>query len=85
MQADVLGKRVVRMAADEGPAFGVALLAAVGAGEYKNVVEACDAAVKTTQSTAPQAAAKKTYNAAFPQYQQLYRSLRGDFRAIAAR
>ena len=34
MQADVLGKTVVSMAADEGPAYGVALLAAVGAGEF---------------------------------------------------
>ena len=53
MQADVLGKTVVRMAADEGPAYGVALLAAVGAGEYKNVVEACAATVKTTSETKP--------------------------------
>ncbi len=37
MQADVLGKAVVSMAADEGPAYGVALLAAVGAGEFNNV------------------------------------------------
>jgi xylulokinase len=83
MQADVLGKTVVRMAADEGPAYGVALLAAVGAGEYKNVVEACAANVKTTSETKPNAAARKHYDQAFPVYQQLYRSLRDDFRAIA--
>jgi xylulokinase len=83
MQADVLGKSVVTMAADEGPAYGVALLAAVGAGEYKNVVEACDATVKTTGETKSRAGVKKLYDAAFPEYQQLYRSLRDDFRAIA--
>ncbi|HEY4232097.1 MAG TPA: xylulokinase, partial [Lacipirellulaceae bacterium] len=74
---------VVTMAADEGPAYGVALLAAVGAGEYKDVVEACDATVKTTSETKPNAAARKQYDAAFPLYQKLYRSLREDFRAIA--
>ena len=37
MQADVFGKTVVTMEADEGPAYGVALLAAVGAGEFKDV------------------------------------------------
>jgi xylulokinase len=83
MQADVLGKSVVTMAADEGPAYGVALLAAVGAGEFKDVVEACDATVKTMSETKTNAAAKKKFDAAFPAYQQLYRSLRPDFQAIA--
>ena len=83
MQADVLGKTVVTMAADEGPAYGVALLAAVGAGEYKDVAEACDATVKTTGQTKTNAQARRQYDAAFPVYQQLYRSLRDDFRAIA--
>ncbi len=84
LQADVMGKTVVSMAADEGPAFGVALLAAVGAGEYKTVAEACDATVKTTGQTKMAAAAKKCYDKVFPIYQQLYGSLRDDFRRIAA-
>jgi xylulokinase len=83
LQADVLGKAVFSMAADEGPAYGVALLAAVGAGEYKGVVEACDATVKTTGSLKPAAKARQYYDRAFPEYQQLYKSLRGDFRTIA--
>jgi xylulokinase len=83
LQANVLGKTVVQMAADEGPAYGVALLAAVGAGEFKDVVEACDATVKTTRETKTNAKVKPRYDAAFPVYQQLYRSLRDDFRAIA--
>jgi xylulokinase len=84
LQADVLGKSVVSMAADEGPAFGVALLAAVGSGEYENIAEACDATVKTTRQVKPVAAARRHYDKGFPIYQQLYRSLRDDFRAIAA-
>jgi xylulokinase len=84
LQADLLGKSVVKMASDEGPAFGVALLAAVGAGEFKNVVEACDATIKTTATTKPRARVGQFYDKGFPIYQQLYRSLRGDFRAIAS-
>jgi xylulokinase len=84
MQADVLGKIVVSMAADEGPAYGVALLAAVGAGEFKNIAEACEATVKTTGQVKPVAAARRQYDQGFPIYQQLYRSLREDFRAVAA-
>jgi xylulokinase len=83
LQADVLGKTVVSMAADEGPAYGVALLAAVGGGEFKNVVEACDATVKTTGLLKPAAKARQYYDRGFPVYQQLYRSLREDYRAIA--
>ncbi len=83
MQADVLGKTVVSMAADEGPAYGVALLAAVGAGEFKNVAEACEATVKTKKQTKPNSSARKYYDKAFPLYQRLYQSLRSDFRAIA--
>jgi xylulokinase len=83
MQADVLGKSVVQMAADEGPAYGVALLAAVGAGEFKDVGEACQATVRTIGETKPVTAARKTYDQAFPLYQKLYQSLREDFQAIA--
>jgi xylulokinase len=83
MQADVLGKTVVSMAADEGPAYGVALLAAVGAGEFNNIGEACEAIVKTRGQTKSNAGARKLYDNAFPEYQQLYRSLRDDFKHIA--
>jgi xylulokinase len=82
MQADVLGKSVVSMAADEGAAFGAALLATVGAGEYKDVPEACEATVKTVGLTRPNAKTKKIYDQTFPIYQNLYLSLKGDFQAI---
>jgi xylulokinase len=79
MQADVFGKAVNAMAADEGPAYGVALLAAVGAGEYKNITEACAATVRTTDGSKPDAKAKKTYDRNFPIFQSLYRALRDEF------
>ena len=66
-----------------GQARGVALLAAVGAGAYKNVVEACDATIHTVKETKVQRAAAGYYNRGFPLYQQLYRSLKNDFKRIA--
>ena len=84
IQADAFGRKVVTINSEEGPAYGVALLAAVGAGEYKDIAEACAATIRVVSQTAPKAAAKKVYDAAFPVYQQLYRSLKGDFKAIAA-
>ncbi|GAB5441725.1 MAG: xylulokinase [Fuerstiella sp.] len=82
MQADIYGQTVVTINAEEGPAYGVALLAAAGTGAYKDVVEACNATISVVTKTKPKTAAKKTYNAAYPVYQQLYRSLKDDFAAI---
>lgn len=82
MQADIYGQTVVTINAEEGPAYGVALLAAAGTGAYKDVVEACNATISVVTRTKPKAPAKKTYNAAYPVYQQLYRSLKDDFAEI---
>lgn len=83
LQADVYGKRCVTTNATEGPAYGVALLAAVGTGAYKDVPEACKATIAVTGETKPDAATRKTYDRFYPEYGQLYQSLKGDFRAIA--
>ena len=84
MQADIYGSPVVTINAEEGPAYGVALLAAAGTGAYKDVVEACKATISVVTKTTAQASAKKTYNAAYPVYQQLYQSLKKDFASIQA-
>ncbi|MEM9826420.1 MAG: xylulokinase [Planctomycetota bacterium] len=73
MQADVFGQKVTKLAVEQGPAYGVALLAAVGAGEYRNIESACKAAIEVAQETKPDRAAVKRYNEVFPIYQNLYR------------
>ena len=83
IQADVFGQKVVTLNAEEGPAYGVALLAAVGCGAFKNIQEACAATIRVEKETPPQKPAVKTYDAAFPIYQRLYESLKADFRRIA--
>ena len=84
IQADVFGQKVVTINSEEGPAYGVALLAAVGDGAFKNIEEACRATIRVVNETAPQRAAAKVHDQAFPEYQQLYRSLQADFKRIAA-
>jgi xylulokinase len=84
IQADVFGQKVATINAEEGPAYGVALLAAVGAGAFKNVEEACAATIRVVKETPPNKAAKKHHDAAFPIYQDLYRSLKQDFKKISA-
>jgi xylulokinase len=83
MQADIYGQPVSTINAEEGPAYGVALLAAAGTGAYKNVVEACKATIRVVSETKPDADSKKRYNRFYPQYGELYRSLKGNFGTIA--
>jgi xylulokinase len=84
IQADVFGQKVVTINAEEGAAYGVALLAAVGAGAFKNVQEACAATIRVVEQTPVQRRTAAYYDRGFAVYQQLYRSLKDDFRKIAA-
>ncbi len=84
IQADTFGQQVCTINSEEGPAYGVALLAAVGAGAFKNIQEACKATIKVEKKTPSQAKARNHYDRAFPIYQQLYRSLKDDFQRIAS-
>jgi len=84
IQADCFGRKVVTINTEEGPAYGVALLAAVGGGAFKNVPEACKATIRVVSETAPNRKVKQIYDRAFPLYQQLYRSLKEDFKGITA-
>lgn len=83
LQADVFGQNVFTINAEQGPAFGVALLAAVGAGAYKNIQEACAATIHTASETETDKTAKKYYDRAFPVFQNLYASLKDDFKTIS--
>ncbi|QDT29589.1 Xylulose kinase [Gimesia panareensis] len=82
LQADIYGQKVVTINAEEGPAYGVALLAAAGTGAYKDVVEACSSTIRVVQSTSVNSKAKRIYNQAYPVYRDLYSSLKDDFPRI---
>ena len=84
IMADAFAQKVVTINAKEGAAFGAGLLAAVGAGAFKNVQQACKATIEVVDQTAVRRAGRKTYDAAFPVYQGLYESLKGDFKKISA-
>ncbi len=49
----MFGKKVVTINTEEGAAYGVALLAAVGAGGYKNIQEACRATIRVVPGLRP--------------------------------
>jgi xylulokinase len=77
--ADVFGKRVARLETQEGSAYGAALLAMVGTGEYVSVPEACAAAIREADSVEPRAAEAALYARAHDVYRALYPALRPIF------
>ncbi len=83
IQADVYGVDVHAINAGEGPAFGVALLAQVGTGAFATVPEACDATIKTVDSTSVDPKAKDYYDRAYKIHRDLYQNLKGSFRDIS--
>lgn len=84
LQADVYRATCVTINAEEGPAYGVALLAAVGAGEFRSVSEACQAGISITRTIRPQPKLARRYAELYAQYRRLYPALKAEFRQIAA-
>ncbi len=76
MQADVLGAPVWRTVAEEGPAFGAALLGAVVGGGYANVPEAVASGVELIDPIEPRSGSAASYDQYFEIYQRLYPDLR---------
>ena len=83
LQADIYGHDCQTVNATEGPAFGVALLAQVGTGGFASVPEACDATIRTVDSTPVDPKARAFYDRAYAVYRRLYPELRDTFRAMS--
>lgn len=83
MQADVFGTGITTINSGEGPALGVALLAGVGTGVYKNVAEACDTTIKVKNVQQPDMELYSKYSKFYTLYGQLYKSLKKDYRDLA--
>jgi xylulokinase len=84
IQADVTGREHVTINVDEGPAFGVALLAGVGTDVWSTVAEACRATIRVVDRAAPNAATHAVYNRFYPIYRSLYAALKEPFAAVTA-
>lgn len=76
IQADVYGQPVEILVAEEGAAYGAALLAGVGAGVWTSVDEACTQAVSVAKRIEPEPAAVSLLNDRYRAYCALYPALR---------
>ena len=76
IQADVYGHSVELVAAEEGAAYGAALLAAVGAGVWPSVDAACASAVRVASRVEPQPSAVATLNSSYAAFRRIYPATR---------
>jgi xylulokinase len=83
IQADVTGLPHHTINVEEGPAYGVALLAAVGAGVFSSVEEACDATISLRSRTDPIPDNVALYRECHRIFRQLYRNLKATFAETA--
>ena len=83
MLADLYGCPVKTVDSKEGPALGVAILAAVGAGMYKSVPDACDAIVHTANVQEPIAENVPEYEKYYQLYREIYPALKAQFAKLA--
>jgi xylulokinase len=72
IQADVYGHEVEILEAEEGAAYGAAILAGVGAGAWSSVDAACSKSVKVAQRVIPQPAAVERLNKSYEAYRRMY-------------
>jgi xylulokinase len=76
IQADIYGMTVDLVAAEEGAAYGAALLAGVGAGVWRSVEAACGTAVHVAKRVEPIRKNVALMNRRYEEYRKLYPALR---------
>ncbi len=76
IQADVYQHAVERVQPEEGAAFGAAILAGVGAGNWRSVEDACDAAVQIAEEIQPNPESSAILEDAYQSYRRIYPALR---------
>lgn len=79
LQADIYNLPVATINAEEGPAYGAAILAGVGVGVWRDVPQACQAVIRETHRYRPRKKNAEKYRRCHEQYQSLYRALRDEF------
>ena len=79
IQADVYGQRVETVEAEEGAAYGAALLAGVGAKAWPSVDSACKAVVRVAGSVSPNSEDTVTMQKSYAAYRRIYPATKSIF------
>lgn len=83
LQTDIYNRPTAVINSEEGPAYGVAILAGVGTGVWKSVPEACSAIIEETERRDPDPDAAAYYERYHQQYRALYPALKPRFPQMA--
>ncbi|MCD6507876.1 xylulokinase [Candidatus Poribacteria bacterium] len=83
IQADVYNTELVTINIAEGPAFGAAILAGVGAGVYSSIEEATDKLIRVTSRTQPIPENVGIYDRYYQVYRALYPALKEQFDRVS--
>jgi xylulokinase len=81
--ADIFNQNVAILQTQEGSAYGAALLALIGTGEYENAAELCRRAVKEIEVKEPRQDAAEFYAREYQVFRSLYPALKTSFQAIS--
>ena len=84
MLSNLMNLPVATLQSNEGPALGVAILAAVGIGLYRSVPEACAAMVRENPPQAPVASEVAQYARLYDAYQAVYPANKALYQKLAA-
>ena len=82
LQADIYGQPVCTINAEEGPAYGVALLAATGTGAFGTIEEACEATIRVAHTVTPRDTEAAAYAKHYATFRSLYPTLADSFRQL---
>ena len=79
IQADIYGQEVEIVAAEEGAAYGAAILAGVGAKIWPTVDAACQSVVKVVERIPPNPANAKVMKDRYAEYRRIYPAMKSIF------
>ncbi len=80
--AGAFDRPIATLQTQEGSAYGVALLAMVGTGEYGSVEETCHAVIRERDRLAPDAELAMAYEKTYSVFRGLYPALKESFRGM---
>ena len=82
IMADVLDVSVNKLQANDGPAYGAAILAAVGYGLFESVEDACGEFIKVKESIEPVKENVELYNSKYGKFKKIYPATKELFKEL---
>jgi xylulokinase len=76
IQADTYGQSVETVKAEEGAAYGAAILAGVGVKFWPSVDAACQSVVRVSETISPHLASSRAMQNSYSKYQRLYPAMK---------